>query len=91
VRLASVRRSLFSSEPERTNFLSRLVNGTRDILRAQVRRKPGEACASPFQPGNRVLLLLIEKARVDKDKDRKYRLAGLFFYGLIRTKTRSLG
>ncbi|GAB4820934.1 hypothetical protein N2152v2_007980 [Parachlorella kessleri] len=35
VRLASVRRSLFSSEPERTNFLNRLVMGTRDILRAQ--------------------------------------------------------
>ena len=41
MRLASVRRSLFSSEPERTNFLSRLVNGTRDILRAQVGAGPG--------------------------------------------------
>ena len=35
VRLASVRRSLFSSESERSNFLSRLVNGTRDLLRQQ--------------------------------------------------------
>ncbi|KAI3436525.1 hypothetical protein D9Q98_005942 [Chlorella vulgaris] len=35
VRLASVRRSLFSSETERSNFLSRLVNGTRDLLRQQ--------------------------------------------------------
>jgi exportin-7 len=33
VRLASVRRSLFSSEGERSKFLNRLVNGTRDILR----------------------------------------------------------
>jgi exportin-7 len=33
VRLASVRRSLFSSESERSKFLNRLVNGTRDILR----------------------------------------------------------
>lgn len=33
VRLASTRRSLFSSEAERVGFLSRLVNGTRDILK----------------------------------------------------------
>jgi exportin-7 len=33
VRLASVRRSLFSSETERSKFLNRLVNGTRDILK----------------------------------------------------------
>lgn len=36
VRLASVRRSLFSSETERVAFLSRLVGATRDILREQV-------------------------------------------------------
>ena len=36
VRLASVRRSLFSSETERVAFLARLVSGTRDILAAQV-------------------------------------------------------
>lgn len=36
VRLASVRRSLFSSEAERVSFLARLVSGTRDILAAQV-------------------------------------------------------
>lgn len=35
VRLASVRRSLFSSEAERVAFLSRLVSGSRDILRSQ--------------------------------------------------------
>ncbi|WIA44165.1 hypothetical protein OEZ86_010498 [Tetradesmus obliquus] len=35
VRLASVRRSLFSSDVERSKFLNRLVNGCRDILRAQ--------------------------------------------------------
>eukprot|EP00897_Mesotaenium_endlicherianum_P004381 jgi/Mesen1/3971/ME000210S03214 len=35
VRLASVRRSLFSGEPERLAFLTRLMNGTRDILRSQ--------------------------------------------------------
>lgn len=32
VKLASVRRSLFSSEAERSKFLNRLVNGTRDVL-----------------------------------------------------------
>eukprot|EP00775_Hariotina_reticulata_P008394 gene8394-8578_t len=32
VRLASVRRSLFSSDVERSKFLNRLVNGCRDIL-----------------------------------------------------------
>ncbi|KAF8061166.1 XPO7 [Scenedesmus sp. PABB004] len=35
VRLASVRRSLFSSDAERSKFLNRLVNGCRDILRSQ--------------------------------------------------------
>jgi exportin-7 len=36
VRLASVRRSLFSSEAERSAFLSRLVTCTRDILRGHL-------------------------------------------------------
>ncbi|KAK9818400.1 hypothetical protein WJX72_012091 [[Myrmecia] bisecta] len=35
VRLASVRRSLFTNEAERSKFLNHLVTGTRDILRAQ--------------------------------------------------------
>ena len=35
VRLASVRRSLFASETERASFLSRLLCGTADILRAR--------------------------------------------------------
>ncbi len=35
VRLASVRRSLFSGEAERSAFLNRLVNGTRDVLLGQ--------------------------------------------------------
>ncbi|GAX79235.1 hypothetical protein CEUSTIGMA_g6675.t1 [Chlamydomonas eustigma] len=35
VRMASVRRSLFTSESERLMFLNRLVNGTRDILRSK--------------------------------------------------------
>jgi exportin-7 len=35
VRLASVRRSLFASEGERSKFLERLVNGSRDILKQQ--------------------------------------------------------
>jgi len=35
VRLASVRRSLFTSEGERSKFLERLVNGSRDILKEQ--------------------------------------------------------
>lgn len=35
VRMASVRRSLFASESERLNFLNRLVNGTREILRTK--------------------------------------------------------
>lgn len=35
VRLASVRRSLFSSEAERCKFLAQLMNGTREILRTQ--------------------------------------------------------
>ena len=35
VRLASVRRSLFSSEAERAAFLARLLRGTADILRAR--------------------------------------------------------
>lgn len=35
VRLASVRRSLFLNETERTKFLNRLVAGTRDILRTK--------------------------------------------------------
>lgn len=35
VRLASVRRSLFTNETERSKFLNRLVNGTRDILVGQ--------------------------------------------------------
>lgn len=35
VRLASVRRSLFASEPDRFKFLNRLVGGTRDILRTK--------------------------------------------------------
>lgn len=36
MRLASVRRSLFSNETERSKFLNALVNGTRDILRTQM-------------------------------------------------------
>lgn len=36
VRLASVRRSLFSSETERVNFLSRLVSASKDILVSQI-------------------------------------------------------
>uniref|UniRef100_A0A061RU54 Ran-binding protein n=1 Tax=Tetraselmis sp. GSL018 TaxID=582737 RepID=A0A061RU54_9CHLO len=36
VRLASVRRSLFSTEENRSKFLNTLVNGTRDILRTQM-------------------------------------------------------
>ncbi len=35
VRLASVRRSLFISDTERSRFLNHLVKGTREILRAQ--------------------------------------------------------
>ena len=35
VRLASVRRSLFASDPDRFRFLNRLVAGTRDILRTK--------------------------------------------------------
>jgi hypothetical protein len=35
VRLASVRRSLFSSEGERAKFLNRLVGGTREIMSSQ--------------------------------------------------------
>ncbi|CAK9199269.1 unnamed protein product [Sphagnum troendelagicum] len=35
VRLASVRRSLFSTEVERSKFLSHLMSGTREILRTQ--------------------------------------------------------
>ena len=35
VRLASVRRSLFVSDTERSKFLNHLVTGTRDILRLQ--------------------------------------------------------
>lgn len=35
VRLASVRRSLFTSEPERASFLARLLRGTADILRSR--------------------------------------------------------
>ncbi|KAL6753879.1 armadillo-type protein [Haematococcus lacustris] len=35
VRLASVRRSLFSSDLERSRFLNRLVAGSRDIMRKQ--------------------------------------------------------
>ncbi len=35
MRLASVRRSLFVSDAERSAFLNALVAGTRDILRAQ--------------------------------------------------------
>lgn len=34
VRLASVRRSLFTGEAERSAFLNRLVTGTRDVLRS---------------------------------------------------------
>jgi exportin-7 len=33
VRLASLRRSLFSSDAERSSFLNRLVTGCRDIMR----------------------------------------------------------
>eukprot|EP00898_Chlorokybus_atmophyticus_P001655 jgi/Chlat1/2490/Chrsp175S02362 len=33
--LASVRRSLFSNETERSKFLKRLINGTREVLRTQ--------------------------------------------------------
>lgn len=36
VRMASVRRSLFSSEVERIAFLGRMIRGTRDILSAQL-------------------------------------------------------
>ena len=35
VRFASVRRSLFASEVERTRFPAQLVAGTRDILKQQ--------------------------------------------------------
>ena len=36
MRLASVRRSLFTGEPERSKFLTHLMDGTKDILqRAQ--------------------------------------------------------
>jgi len=35
VRLASVRRSLFTSETERAKFLNHLASGTREILRSQ--------------------------------------------------------
>jgi len=35
VRFASVRRSLFTTEVERSKFLSQLVAGTRDILKQQ--------------------------------------------------------
>ena len=35
VRLASVRRSLFISDTERSRFLNHLVKGTREILRTQ--------------------------------------------------------
>eukprot|EP00899_Mesostigma_viride_P004716 jgi/Mesvir1/14245/Mv09683-RA.1 len=35
VRLASVRRSLFTNEGERSKFLTSLMNGTREILRTQ--------------------------------------------------------
>lgn len=35
VRLASVRRSLFTGEAERLRFLSEMINGTREILRKQ--------------------------------------------------------
>lgn len=35
MRLASVRRSLFTNESERTKFLHRLVTGTRNILQAR--------------------------------------------------------
>lgn len=35
VRLASVRRSLFSNEVERAKFLNQLARGTREILRTQ--------------------------------------------------------
>mmetsp|Transcript_8801 Transcript_8801/g.18815 ORF Transcript_8801/g.18815 Transcript_8801/m.18815 type:complete len:1064 (-) Transcript_8801:979-4170(-) len=35
VRMASVRRSLFTNENERFKFLNRLVNGTREILRTK--------------------------------------------------------
>ena len=35
VRFASVRRSLFTTEAERSKFLAHLVAGTRDILKKQ--------------------------------------------------------
>ena len=35
VRLASVRRSLFSGEAERAKFLNHLARGTRELLRSQ--------------------------------------------------------
>lgn len=35
VRLASVRRSLFSNEAERAKFLNHLARGTRELLRSQ--------------------------------------------------------
>ena len=35
VRLASVRRSLFISDTERSRFLNHLVKGTREVLRTQ--------------------------------------------------------
>ena len=35
VRFASVRRSLFTTEAERSKFLAQLVAGTRDILKQQ--------------------------------------------------------
>ena len=35
MRLASVRRSLFSNEAERARFLNQLARGTRELLRTQ--------------------------------------------------------
>ncbi len=35
MRLASVRRSLFISDTERSRFLNHLVKGTREVLRTQ--------------------------------------------------------
>ena len=46
VRLASVRRSLFTNEAERSKFLNHLANGTRDILRNQQVRRRTLACAN---------------------------------------------
>lgn len=81
VRLASVRRSLFSSEPERTNFLSRLVNGTRDVLRSQVRGRLHECMGQQCEPQVRLRGWSLRGracgARIGRDAHFRGALAGL--------------